>query len=353
MNRATERRSELGTRPQRTMVIIALAAVVSIAAGVGLAAALPGPDRDLGQQIDATTTPTPEASPSTSVVATASPQTTPEATPSTTAAPSSSSAPSPTTTPAPSPVVTPAPTPEPVVGVQWPLEMVAATVKGDLGLRSAPEVSESSIIHTPRLPKGTQMELRSGPVAGSGYWWYRVRLRGTELDGGVVSGWIAAANKEGSEPWIAPAEQSCRDMPFPDGKDAVTSLEELRSGMQMTWAGCVTTPWDEPYPVTVTFRADNTYSARRLSDGPWAMPNGHSAFRNGVDTDSPLKIYTVDGMASGGGFGQLAIVFDHGGPAPGSLRNIRLMDDQLAFDYYYKHTAGPIEFRLYRVTPSS
>lgn len=350
MNRASERRSKPRTPRQHTVVVIALLSVVLLATAAGLALALGSGDGTVAQDPDSSTTATPGAS--ASVLVTASSEPTLAVTPSVTPVPPSIAAQSPSVTPQPTPVATPAPTPEPVVGVQWPLEMLAATVRHGLGLRSAPEVSVASIIHTPRLPKGTQLELRSGPVEGSGYWWYQVRLRGTELDGGVVSGWIAASDEEGSEPLIAPAEQTCRDMPFPDGPDTTSSLEELRTGMRLTWAGCVTTPWDPPYPVTVTFRDDNTYSARRLLGGPWSLPNGHAAFRNGVDTDSPLKIYTVDGVTSGGGFGTLAIIYDHGGPAPGSLRNIRLMDDQLTFDYYFQHTSGPIEFRLYRVTPS-
>jgi hypothetical protein len=327
-------------------VVIALVAVAALATGAGLAVAL-GSRNLVGQEPDPTSTLEPTAA----VAATASPEPTPEVTPSTTPVPSSTDVPSPTMTASPSPVTTPPPTPEPVVGVQWPLDIVAATVTHDLGLRSAPEISPSSTIYAPRLPKGTRMELRSGPVAGSGYWWYRVRLRGMELDGGVVSGWIAAANKEGTEPFIAPAEKTCGDLPFPDGPDTATSADELFVGMHGTWAGCVTTPWDDPYPVRVTFRDDNTYSGRRLLGGG-SLPNGNSAFRNGSDKDSPLKIYTIDGFASGGGFGSLSIVFDAGNPAPGSLRNVRLMDDQLSFDHYYKHQYGPIQFRLYRLTPT-
>ncbi len=340
---------KLGTPRQRT-VAIALLAFVLLATGAGLGLARGSRDENIGQNPGTSTTATAEAS--ASVVATASPEPTPVVTPTASPVPSPSATLAPSATPVPSPVATPAPTPDPVVGVQWPLRMVAATVKDDLSLHSAPELGADSITYTPRLPKGTRMELQSGPVEASGYWWYQVQLRGMKLDGGVVSGYVAASDREGTEPLIAPAERTCRDMPFPEGDDTATSLEALRTGMQVTWAGCVTTPWDSPYPVMVTFRDDNTYSGRRLLGGPWPFPNGHSAFRNGVDTDSPLKIYTIDGLASGGGFGQLAIVYDHGGPAPGSLRNIRLMGDQLTFDYFFKHTAGPIEFRLYRVTAS-
>lgn len=330
---------------QRTVVIVVLVAVVSFATGAALMAAFGGRGGTIGQ-VDASTTPTASASAVESEVSTP----TPTARPSTTPASTPSDFPSATPTPIPTPLLTPSPTPEPVTGVRWPLEMLAATVTHNQGLRSAPEVGPASIIHTPRLPKGTLLELQSGPVAGSGYWWYQVRLRDLELDGGVVAGWITASDEAGTEPLIAPAEETCHDMPFAEGEETATTLEQLRTGMQVTWAGCVTTPWDPPYPVTVTFRDDSTYTARRLLRGTWSG-NGQAAFRNGVDRDSPLKIYTVDGLAGGGGFGTLAIIYDNGNPAPGSLRNIRLSGHQLSFDYYFKHEYGPIEFRLYRVTP--
>lgn len=338
----------LGRRPlpPRTIGVIVLGVVVSFATGAAMMAALGGSTDSVGQQGGASTTPTALASAVEPEASSSTPSTRASVTP---ASPSdfASATPSPISTPQP----TPSPTPDPVVGVQWPLGMLAATDTHNQGLRSAPEVGPGSVIHTPRLPKGTLLELQSGPVLGSGYWWYQVGLRDLELDGGVTTGWITASDQEGTEPLIAPAEETCRDMPFAEGADSATTVEQLRSGMQITWAGCVTTPWDPPYPVTVTFRDDNTYSARRLLLGPRVPGNGQSAFRNGVDADSPLKIYTVDGLASGGGFGTLAIVYDHGGPAPGSLRNIRLLGDRLTFDYYFQHTAGPIEFRLYRVTP--
>jgi hypothetical protein len=328
---------------QRTALVVVLVAVVSFAMGAATMTAFGGVGSGIGEQVAPSATPTATTSESIEPTPTSRPSETPIS--------SLSAVASATSTSIPSPQPSPTPAPEPLVGVRWPREMLAATMTHNQGLRSLPETGSTSLVHTPRLPKGTVLQLVSGPIAASGYWWYEVRLPDLVLDGGVVTGWITASDAEGTEPLIGPAEESCHDIPFAGGPDTATTLEQLRAGMQATWAGCVTTPWDPPYPVTVTFRDDNTYSGRRLLGSPWSMPNGHSAFRNGVDEDSPLKIYTVDGLASGGGFGTLAIVYDHGGPAPGSLRNIRVMGDKLAFEYYFQHTAGPIEFRLYRVTP--
>ena len=76
------------------------------------------------------------------------------------------------------------------------------TVTGDLRLRSKPRVSEDSIRYKPLMGYGTDLEILDGPVSGSGFWWYRVRLLdGLTLDGGIDRGWVAAADHDGT-PWI-------------------------------------------------------------------------------------------------------------------------------------------------------
>jgi hypothetical protein len=63
-------------------------------------------------------------------------------------------------------------------------------------------VSADSVKYQPLLAAGTVLEILAGPVAASGYWWYRVRLgEGLTLRGGITTGWIAAADHDG-EQWI-------------------------------------------------------------------------------------------------------------------------------------------------------
>jgi hypothetical protein len=70
-------------------------------------------------------------------------------------------------------------------------------------MRSKPSVSDASRRYEPVLPLGTHLDALEGPVAGSGYWWYRVRLtEGQTLFDGVREGWVAAADHDGT-PWLA------------------------------------------------------------------------------------------------------------------------------------------------------
>jgi serpin B len=99
-----------------------------------------------------------------------------------------------------SPTVAPA-TPQP--GALSP-GTFAVTVSDRLVLRSKPEVSDDSVTYRPYLPTGTDMLVVEGPVAGSGYQWYHVRLVSLALNGGVTEGWVAAADHDGT-PWVGAA----------------------------------------------------------------------------------------------------------------------------------------------------
>jgi hypothetical protein len=112
-----------------------------------------------------------------------------------------------------------------------------------------------------------------------------------------------------------------------------------------TWVGCATTPWTSPYWVTVSFQSDGTYSAR-ADENRDALVS--SAFYYGSDADSPLKVYEVDDLqADLEGVGQIDVVFDVGTVTRDELRNIRLMGDQLAFEYFH-FDHGPITYELWR-----
>jgi hypothetical protein len=76
---------------------------------------------------------------------------------------------------------------------------------GGLRVRSKPSVEADSLKYTPLLEAGTSLSLVDGPVAGSGLWWYRVRLDAA-LDGGQTEGWVAAGDRHGAT-WIEDLDQ--------------------------------------------------------------------------------------------------------------------------------------------------
>jgi hypothetical protein len=76
------------------------------------------------------------------------------------------------------------------------------TVTDGLRVRSKPRVAGGSVVYEPPLDSGVTLRVLDGPVAGSGYWWYRIWLReGSTLGGGIDEGWVAAFDHDGT-PWI-------------------------------------------------------------------------------------------------------------------------------------------------------
>jgi hypothetical protein len=117
------------------------------------------------------------------------------------------------------------------------------------------------------------------------------------------------------------------------------------------WAGCVVTPWVAPYWVWITLGEDGSYSARSQTNqaGP-AQP----AFYYGSDEDSPEKRYELnDFQDSLKGVGQIDIWFNKGNTNRGELRNIKLMGDQLEFEFFHRGEYGPLTYRLFLVERGS
>jgi hypothetical protein len=115
------------------------------------------------------------------------------------------------------------------------LETVAEVVTDNLRVRSAPGVSDNSIVLEPLLQPGTRLFVVDGPVGASGYEWYEVLTFDVDLTGPgdsvdeevVEGGWVAAADK-GGEPWVEPAALECPAAPTTVadlvGMDGVTAL---------------------------------------------------------------------------------------------------------------------------------
>jgi serpin B len=117
-----------------------------------------------------------------------------------------SATPGPVISPSPAPA-TPAwpsssPSPSPSLPADPFVGKVVVTVTNDLVVRSQPRVAADSVIYRPYLPRGTELRVIGGPEKASGYAWYEVVPVSFVLDGHPVSGWVAAAGKDG-EPWIA------------------------------------------------------------------------------------------------------------------------------------------------------
>ena len=140
--------------------------------------------------------------------------------------------------------------------------------------------------------------------------------------------------------------EKCLGFDFAASKITVSSLEELNDGIIGTWQGCVTNPWVPTYWVTMTFRADGTYSAvsTEVLDGQEMI-----AMYYGMDEDSPAKKYELNDLqANLKGVGDIDVVFDQGSVNRDDLRNVALMGDKLQFDYVHAGVYGPLTFRLHR-----
>jgi hypothetical protein len=144
----------------------------------------------------------------------------------------------------------------------------------------------------------------------------------------------------------SPAPGSCDSFVFVPGPITVASLSELEAGIVGTWVGCLTTPWVEPYRVTITFREDGTYGGTAQE----GSPDGNPAFYYGSDDDSPEKRYEINDLQDDlEGIGQIEIWFWEGNTNRGDLRNIRLMGDRLEFEFFHRGVYGPLTYRLSRV----
>ena len=110
----------------------------------------------------------------------------------------------------------------------------------------------------------------------------------------------------------------------------------------------MTTPWVSPYSVTITFRAEGTYSGVAGKDS-----DGQPAFYHGSDDDSAEKRYELNDLHDDlEGVGQIDIWFGPKNTNRGDLRNIRLMGNALEFEFFHRGEYGPVTFQLYRVGES-
>jgi hypothetical protein len=144
--------------------------------------------------------------------------------------------------------------------------------------------------------------------------------------------------------------ERCRDFDFSEGPVSVTTFQELAEGVIGTWEGCVDSPWVPDYFVTMVFRDDGTYSSESAEelDGQEMI-----ALYYGTDEESPAKRFAINDLQDNlTGLGQIDIVHSVDPtvtPGRGEMRDIRLMGDQLEFEFFYRGY-GPLVFRLFRTT---
>jgi hypothetical protein len=157
-------------------------------------------------------------------------------TPGPTTRPRPTSRPTSRPTPGSNPTPRPTPVPQPVtltVGDH------AQVVTDNLRRRSRPRVRSDAAILGPLLQRGAGLWILGGPVAASGYQWYRVALSdptGVESSPDRGIGWVASADRDGT-PWIAaqpfagtvPAGSLVWSSPG-DGSTATSATFELRAG---------------------------------------------------------------------------------------------------------------------------
>jgi hypothetical protein len=99
----------------------------------------------------------------------------------------------------------------------------AKVITDNLRIRSVPWTGEGSTIYELRLEPGELLYVMGGPVASSGYWWYRVARMGQLTSEGAAEMWVAAGDQDGT-PWLS------RHVPPPAAKLSWSSPGDGRTG---------------------------------------------------------------------------------------------------------------------------
>ena len=176
-------------------------------------------------------------------------------------------------------------------------DALVVTVSDDLRVRSKPRVSADSVKYQPLLAIGTVLEVLKGPVAASGYWWYRVRLMDDPLLGGITTGWVAAADHDGELwiDWYGPDTE-----PVPEPEYPALSVPALVTAGTQDYDDAFGNPFTR-YDLTVTNWAD--YAAELFETDAALEPcgpdeNGSRTWVDIVDADADERIYGFCALTS-------------------------------------------------------
>lgn len=212
-----------------------------------------------------------------------------------------------------------------------------------LRVRSTPSTGGAVLAS---LPAGTHFRMFDSTTQtyADGLWWYQV-IDVTVVLPGADRGWVAAQGADGT-PWIGLVPSGCASGGYQEGPGTAATLDDLKAGMVGTWTGCVSTRWADTYQVTLTFRADGTFSGRALT-----VPSTHqplAALYWGSDQDLPSKTYVMHDLQDDGtGRGEIVIASYAGDSGRGDIKNLRLMGNSLTFELF-QGSYGPVTYRLSR-----
>jgi hypothetical protein len=172
------------------------------------------------------------------------------------------------------------------------------TVSDDVRLRSKPRVSADSVRYQPLLGIGTNLSVLAGPVAGSGYWWYRVHLEdGLTLGGGITTGWVPAADHDGTA-WIDWQGGDTDPVPEPEGP-ALPVPELVIEGTE-DYVAADGSPYTR-YDLSVVNWTD--YADDLFAPAPDLEPCGRNASASRtwvdiVDADTEERMYGFCGLTT-------------------------------------------------------
>jgi serpin B len=187
------------------------------------------------------------------------------------------------TVPTPAPSST-APADPALIGI--PVGASALTVSDRVRVRSKPWVGDDSALYTPLLSRNAELLILEGPIAGSGYWWYRVQPTSLQLDNGITEGWVAVADHDGTA-WLSLAGAP------------VAGVELARSSVARAAAA--------PADAKTAGAAINAFGLalypKLLADQALALDGKNVVF-------SPTSIAIAFGMARAGARGATAVEMD-------------------------------------------
>jgi hypothetical protein len=140
--------------------------------------------------------------------------------------------------------------------------------------------------------------------------------------------------------------KKCADYNFTDSSSTANNLDELKSAVVGSWAGCVTTPWTPSYYVNISFKADGTYTATSTESLDGIV---HTPMYWGGQQTNAKSTYRLMTFASGVGTGEFVIYFsDAGTTTQDTLKYVKVMGDKLSFEFMHFSAYGPVTYKLYR-----
>ncbi len=135
---------------------------------------------------------------------------------------------------------------------------------------------------------------------------------------------------------------------FLDSFDAVQypvqKFTELKDAMIGTWQGCVSTPWEDPTLVQLSFKTDGTYTSKLLDT---SKSKFGSALYYGTDDNHPSKQYEIyDVQDNGLASGDINIYFDSGSTTTSLFYDLKSSGNHLEFSFLHRNQYGPLEVQL-------